>query len=240
MANHILKKFDADLGALIARLFELDDLVAAQFEHAMTLLVKCHREHGPEVIALEERINALHLAIDNDAAQLIVQHQPNASDLRVVLATTRIAAELEEIANAITRLGGSADRIHRAGRKDIRHLDSLDALRTAVQSMLQDWRAAFSARDAAVVAKSARACAAAQETWQELEALLVESLHVAHTGLGPHLGVETLRIAEALREIAERAALIAAHVAYMARGEDYRHRSPEQLDQIFPAAVPGA
>lgn len=238
MASHILKKFDTDIGALIARLLEQDDLVAAQLEHAMTLLVKCHREHGPHVAAIEEQINALDRTIDGDAAQMLALHQPSASDLRVVLATMRIASELEQIGNATSRLCTAADHIHRTGRKEVRHLDRLVAMHQHVVTMLRAWRHDYATRDVTAARAAAENVAHIATLCDELDELLAEGLRVTAGAPGPRISIETLRIAEALKEIAERAARCAAHVAYMVRGEDIRFLRPEQVSAILagPAA----
>lgn len=113
MANHILKKIDTDTAAIKTRIAGMAAVVDGQLDHVITILEKRHLEHGLVVDKLIVQINDAQLAIDRECANFIVMHQPNASDLRTVLAAMRIGAELQRLGTKICGVARGGELVYK-------------------------------------------------------------------------------------------------------------------------------
>jgi len=90
------------------RVLEMGGLAIDRVQRAVDALVADHDEEAHEIIASDERINAYHRSIEDEAIALIARRQPVASDLRLILAITKVALDLERIGHGgkkIARLG---------------------------------------------------------------------------------------------------------------------------------------
>lgn len=95
--EHIVASYDEELRRLRGEILNMGSLAAGQLEQGMRAL----RENDPaladHVIASDARIDALDLEVSGDVIRLLARRQPMAVDLRVVLSSLRIAANIERI-----------------------------------------------------------------------------------------------------------------------------------------------
>src|SRR5690348_13606303 len=100
MANdHILKRFDEELERLNSTINEMGGLTESQFAKALTAVRDRDTAIAEEVIADDDRVDALDQAVQEQTVKLLALRQPMANDLRVVLSSIKIAAALERIAD---------------------------------------------------------------------------------------------------------------------------------------------
>lgn len=72
-------------------------LVKSQFTKGQEALINYDLDLANEVLANEKRVNATELKIDKDCEKILALYNPVAVDLRFVLATLKMNAELERI-----------------------------------------------------------------------------------------------------------------------------------------------
>ena len=104
--KHLSTQFDADLNAVSARLMEMAGLVESQTRCAIEALTTFDNEIAKRVIHDEDRVNAMEIQIDKDLSSIIGRRQPTARDLRLLMAISRMTANLE-------RAGDEAQKIAR-------------------------------------------------------------------------------------------------------------------------------
>jgi len=229
MAEHISKRFDSHLEALRKQVIVMADKVVGQLTDALNLLTKCHLELGMQVDKAEDVINAMHVAIDDECAQIIAMHQPAASDLRYVLSASRIVNELEQIANRSQEIARCGERIYKTGKKKIATLPvileqsaiAVDLLRSAVDAYAKhDARIAISANQV-----NTRLRIAAVSIQYDIADLLPAEMQNLATSL------EMTEIAKINARLGEHIRTIAMHVAYLCKGIDLRHADLDTIEK---------
>ena len=109
-------------------------------------------EHNPEVadevVEKEKRVNALELTIDKECENILALHNPVATDLRFVLSTLRICADLESIGDIAKGLAkASKNHVKKSHRGMLDKFQILKMLSVSI-SMLEDMREAVKKEDA--------------------------------------------------------------------------------------------
>lgn len=96
--------FQQELREVQDRLVEIAELVVISIENATTAFNESDVRLADEVIADDDHIDTLALALDELAIEILARQQPVARDLRIVVSTLRISASLE-------RMGDLAEHI---------------------------------------------------------------------------------------------------------------------------------
>ncbi len=90
-------QFDHDLQSIREDILRLGSLVEEQIRHSVRSLRDRNLALGREVIAADTRVNALRYKIEENCLRVIARQQPAARDLRMIIAATHMASELERI-----------------------------------------------------------------------------------------------------------------------------------------------
>ncbi|MBV8656975.1 MAG: hypothetical protein JO142_04035 [Burkholderiales bacterium] len=234
MADHTLKKIDTDIAHALESLSGMGKLVLHQLGEAMTIVEKCYMELGVSLDKLEDKLNERQVFIDRECTQFIALHQPSASDLRTILATMRIANELESVGQAACQIGRAGERIHKGGRKLVVALEPLMAEYRIAFQMLEMAIAAIAASDIKVAAKLVAEQLALHEACANVQAQILAGL-VESQGANAS-SLDTSGIARTLLRVGELAQRIAAHVVYRVTGNDVRHADLATLEQVASQA----
>lgn len=107
--HNVRDVFQQELREVQERLVEIAELVVASIENATTAFNDSDVQLAEEVIADDDRIDELALALDELAIEILARQQPVARDLRIVVSTLRISASLE-------RMGDLAEHIAQLAR----------------------------------------------------------------------------------------------------------------------------
>lgn len=92
-----MSNLEIELQALKENLLEMMDLVSRQVTLCKKATLTGDLGLAQEVVANENRINALELTMDKDCENILALHNPVATDLRFVLAVLKITNDLERI-----------------------------------------------------------------------------------------------------------------------------------------------
>src|SRR5215211_3367668 len=92
-----MKRFDQELAALKRRVVEMGDLAESMIDSSMKALTSRDDESFQAVLAQEDRLDQMQVAIDNEAVRLLTVYSPVAGDLRFILMVSRINTELERM-----------------------------------------------------------------------------------------------------------------------------------------------
>ncbi|HVY83439.1 MAG TPA: phosphate signaling complex protein PhoU [Steroidobacteraceae bacterium] len=128
--GHISKAFDGALMALHLRVIEMGGLALDQVREAALAYTEWDATAARRVMEREHTVNRYDESIDAEQLTLIARRQPVASDLRAIIAISKIVADLErvgdeaaKIARTVLRVRGS--RPGPATARDARHLAQL-------------------------------------------------------------------------------------------------------------------
>jgi len=87
--------YHEELDSISDGLVELARLVGSAMGRATTALLDADLALAESVIAADDKINALHHDLENRAIDLLARQQPVATDLRIVVTSLRMSADLE-------------------------------------------------------------------------------------------------------------------------------------------------
>jgi len=96
MHDHIVKSYDAERNRLLDETLRMGEMAAAQLEAALDVVQRRDDKAAVRIIANDEAIDALEHEVSLDVMKLALRG-PMARDLREILATIRIAADIERI-----------------------------------------------------------------------------------------------------------------------------------------------
>lgn len=102
--------YHEELDAISDRLVEMTRLVSSAMSRATTALLDADLKLAENVIEGDEAVNEIQHSLENAALQLMARQQPVAGDLRTLVASLRMSADLE-------RMGDLASHIARVTRR---------------------------------------------------------------------------------------------------------------------------
>lgn len=95
--SHIVKSFDAELNLLINVVAEMGGLAESQLADAISSLTRRDEALASRVIVQDARMDKLEADVDMHVLRMLALRQPQAVDLRAIVAALRISGELERI-----------------------------------------------------------------------------------------------------------------------------------------------
>ena len=99
-----------DLDSISTSLVEMTNLVGSAMSRATTALLDADLTLAEMVIAGDEHVDALYRGIEAKAFDLLARQQPVASDLRIIVTSLRMVADLE-------RMGDNAVHVAKIARR---------------------------------------------------------------------------------------------------------------------------
>ena len=222
MTEHINKQYDQDLEAIRSRLMQMGGLVESQIRAAIAAWLDGNVAGIDKVIAADSGVNELELAIDDDLGHIIVRRQPAASDLRLILAMSKVVVDLERIGDEAAKIARMAREVHQAGPAGPNpRLAAVHHVSDIAIGMLRRSLDAFARLDAAA---AARVCGEDAEIDEEFRAILRQLItFMMEDPRTISSSLNMVWVAKAFERIGDHAKNIAEQVIYIVRGRDVRH-----------------
>ncbi len=228
--QHTSQKYNQELEDIRARVLEMGGLVEGQCRKALKALVKLDLDMAEEVASSDHKVNAMEVDINARCTDILALRQPAASDLRVVVAIIRMAADLERIGDEAEKIGRlvktlADGRDRTTFRSETKHLgkSAIDILHGSLD--------AFARMDVAAAIETA---AKDPDIDNEFEALT--RLSITHMMEEPASVKSLLRVnwcARALERIGDHAVNICEEVVFLVKGSDVRHLSLKEIQERF-------
>jgi phosphate transport system protein len=150
-SEHIVSGFDRDLEGIQAQIMRMGGLVEEAISKATEALETRDAELARTVRAADSAIDKLEELVNNEAARIIAQRQPIASDLRTVLTVFRVSTNLERIGDYAKNIAKRTETI--IDQPPVNGTGaSLRRMARQVELMLKDALDAYIQRDAALAA----------------------------------------------------------------------------------------
>ena len=113
--RHLSTQFDAELSGVSSRVLEMGGLVESQVAKAISSLTTFDGEIAADVLREEVRVNRFEVEIDRELSGIIALRQPTARDLRLLIAISRITANLERVGDEAARTARVVQRLLEVG-----------------------------------------------------------------------------------------------------------------------------
>jgi phosphate transport system protein len=228
MTEHINKQFDQDLEAIRSRMLQMGGLVESQIRDAIAAFLDAAPERAARVIAGDTKVNDLELQIDNELGQIIVRRQPAASDLRLILAASKIVTDLERIGDEAAKIARMA-KDEQAPAGNHHRIVPLHHISEVAIGMLRKSLDAFARLDAAAAARVAAEDVAIDEEFRSIIRQLITFMMEDPRTITASLQV--VWVAKAFERIGDHAKNIAEYVIYIVKGRDVRHIPLAELEK---------
>jgi phosphate transport system protein len=221
MTEHINKQFDQDLEAIRSRMMQMGGLVESHLRSAVAGYLDGDVARAEQVIAGDAKVNELELAIDGDLGQIIVRRQPAASDLRLILAASKIVTDLERIGDEATKVARMAKDMSSNGTASSARLVPIGHISDIAIGMLRRALDAFARLDAVAAARVCGEDAAIDDEFRAVIRQLITFMMEDPRTITQALQV--VWVAKAFERVGDHAKNIAEFVIYIVRGRDVRH-----------------
>ena len=140
------QQLDRQLSELYQLILKMGSLVEEALSKSVEALKNEDRELADSVVKGDQAIDELHMEVEDRATQVIALEQPVATDLRELITTTKIAADLERIGDHARHIA----RVVQTLPSDLlaRSLPSMETMARLGISMVHDSLTAFVDQDA--------------------------------------------------------------------------------------------
>ena len=219
------RRFDKELDELKKKLIHMAALAETMIDKTVSELVRRDEQLAQKVPEYEEELNRLQMEIDEEAMRLLATRQPVASDLRFIVAATKINGDLERIGDLAINI---TENVHiLAGQPPLKPLIDIPRMADLARKMVRESLEAFVGDDAllaqSVIMTDDQVDALKDQILRELLTYMMADPRTIERGLA------LILVSRHLERIADHATNIAEDVIYMIQGRDVRHpRTPKE------------
>jgi phosphate transport system protein len=221
--KHLSTQFDAELSGISGRVLEMGGLVEAQVAQAVHALTHLSAETAAQVQQREELVNQTEVDIDRDLSAIIARRQPTARDLRLLIAVSRIIANLERVGDEAARIARMVQRIVATGQSSRMRLPVEDL---AYESELAtaSLRKALDAFARLDTAKALEVLKQDDQIDQEFDGLMRKLItYMMEDPRTISSAIDLVFVAKAIERVGDHAKNLAEAIIYVVKGTDVRH-----------------
>ncbi len=227
--EHPFRQLYIDLETARSNVLKMGGLVEEQVEKAATALHNGDVLLADEVISNEHRVNGFEVSIDEDCTHIIARLQPEAIDLRLVLAIIKTVTDLERIGDEAEKIARMTKLIHERGLLYSSRIVSLQHVASMAVRMLGKALDAFVRMDGHSAAQVLRDDMEVDDAFRGILRQIIAITMEDHSIISH--AIEMLFAAKAIERIGDHAKNIAEYVIFLVEGKDVRHKSIEQVER---------
>ena len=220
--KHLSTQFDAELSGVSTRVLEMGGLVESQVSRSISALVNIDADLAGQLLRDEERVNRMEVEIDRDLSGIIARRQPTARDLRLLIAISKIIANLERVGDEASRIARVVQRLAAVGmpgrRLPVGDLQFECDLAVAQLRKALDAFARLDTRMALEVLKHD------DQIDQEFEGMMRKLItYMMEDPRTISSSIDLVFVAKAVERVGDHAKNLAEAVIYIVKGADVRH-----------------
>lgn len=228
--QHISQQFNADLEGIRNQMLAMGGLVQRQVADAIDAICSGDTSSADKIIQREDDVDQMEVDIDQECTHILVRRQPAASDLRMVLAVSRVVRDLERMGDEAAKIAIHALEVangNQSGSKichqAIRHMG------TAVVKMISDALDAFARHDIEGAIEVVRNDKMVDDQYGSAIRELITYMMEDPRSIGQAINI--LWILRAIERIGDHARNISEQVIYLVSGADVRHSSITEMEE---------
>ncbi len=229
--KHLSTQFDSELNEVSTKVMELGGLVELQIKKAISALSQFSIDLVNEVAANELRVNAMEIDIDRELSSIIARRQPTAVDLRLLIAISKITANLERVGDEAEKISRMVLLIIESGAP--RSLPSLE-LKVAsdmASSLLRQALDAFARLDTEAAVSILKDDYLIDREFDGFVRKLITYMMEDPRTISASLNL--LFLAKSIERIGDHAKNIAELIIYVVKGADIRHTSMAHIESVI-------
>lgn len=217
------RHFHDELSELKAKLLTMSGEAQEALGHALDALLKRDATVAAQVIAGDRAIDALELDVEETVIDLLATQQPMARDLRLLVAATKIANDLERVGDHAVNIAQSAERL--LSFRMVAPEPELVEMARQVRAMLSGALDAFVRGDAVLGREICRRDDSVDALNRSIFRILL-----THMMEDPHIigaAMDLFLVSRNLERVADLATNIAEDVVFVVEGKMIKHHAEE-------------
>lgn len=227
--KHLSTQFDSELNAVSSRVMELGGMAESQIRQAIYALSHWSSDVARQVLEDEHRVNMVEVEIDRDISSIIGRRQPTARDLRLLIAISKITANLERVGDEAEKIARMVLAIMSAGEPRTLPSSEIKIEAELASGLLRKALDAFARLDAktaiAIMKEDQYIDREFDGFMRKLITYMMEDPRTISASL------DLLFIAKAIERIGDHAKNIAEFIIYVVYGADIRHTSIAEIER---------
>jgi len=228
--KHLSAQFDAELSGISGRVLEMGGLVESQVAQALHALTHFNVETATDVLQQEERVNQMEIEIDRDLSAIIARRQPTARDLRLLIAISKIIANLERVGDEAARIARTVQRLIATGVSTRLPVSDLGFEADLAIAQLRKALDAFARLD---TAKALEVLKQDDQIDQEFDGLLRKLItYMMEDPRTISASIDLIFVAKAIERVGDHAKNLAEAIIYVVKGTDVRHTSVQDVENV--------
>ena len=228
VGGHISRQFDQELDEIRSRVLKMGGLVELQLEKTLSAIRDDDASLVNDASKIDEKVNKLEVQIDEECTQILAKRQPTASDLRLIIATTKSVRDIERIGDEAERV---AAMVGHAIENDMSAVYSKSLLKLGeqVKELLHATLNTYARMETRSAIKNIRKDASVDQEYGSVIVKLVEMMKSDPDCISEALDV--MWAARSLERIGDHCINICENVIYHVEGEDIRHIEIEEVKE---------
>jgi phosphate transport system protein len=210
--------FHDELDDIGKQVIEMTKLVAVAMERATASLLDPNVALADQVLADDPRIDALREDLDDRAFQLIAQQQPVATDLRVLISTIHLTADLERMGDLATHVARIARLRYPDGAVPAEARDVITQMGEVAGSLVTKVAEVVDGRDVQLAAE----IEAEDDSMDALRRKLFTIMLSPNWSHGTAAAIDLALLGRYYERYADHAVAVARHTIFIVTGEHPR------------------
>ncbi|MBI4543927.1 MAG: phosphate signaling complex protein PhoU [Gemmatimonadetes bacterium] len=229
------RHFREELDRLNSLLVSMAGLAEQAVRLAAAALLERDQGKAQEVIRRDGDIDALELAVDDAAIQLLALQQPMAGDLRFITMAMKISNDLERVGDHAVNIAEEVE--HMLQVPPFPALAEIEEMARLSTDMLNDALDAFVHGNSALARRVVVRDDRVDELHDNVFRILLTHMMEQPRRIGA--GLDLLLVSRNLERIADLATNVAEDVVYFVEGRTIKHRAELRQAEESEAAEPG-
>ena len=226
--DHISQQFNAELEELRNSLLAMGGLVEQQASEAIDALIDADSDRASNVCEKDTDVNFMEVSIDQECSRILARRQPAASDLRLVMACTKAATDLERIGDEAAKIARFAIKLSEEGESPRGYIETRH-IGNHVRQMVRDALDAFARYDAEQALEVVKEDKSVDREYKSATRELVTYMMEDPRSITRVLNI--MWVLRSLERIGDHARNIAEYVIYLVKGTDVRHIGLKQMQR---------
>ena len=231
--KHLSTQFDAELSGVSTRVLEMGGLVENQVSRAIAALATFDGDGAAQVLRDEERCNRMEVEIDRELSAIIARRQPTARDLRLLIAISKIIANLERVGDEAARVARVVQRLIAIGLPGRLRLPVGD-LQFEADLAVAQLRKALDAFARLDTVRALEVLKQDDQIDQEFEGLMRKLItYMMEDPRTISSSIDLVFVAKAVERVGDHAKNLAEAIIYIVKGADVRHTPMDAVENAI-------
>jgi phosphate transport system protein len=233
-ADHTVKSYDEELSHLHEDILRMGGFAEAQFATAIQAVAKRDPDIAAQTVRNDSKIDELNHIVDQRVVRMLALRQPMATDLREIISSLKIAADIERIGDYSANIAKRAIAI--AEMRPVRPTNTIPRMGVLVQRLIKDVFDAYNNRD---TEKALRVWARDEEVDDMYNSLFRETLtYMMEDPRNITACTHLLFVAKNIERIGDHATNIAETIYFVVTGKRMSEARPKGDSSSFIVMTP--